>query len=63
MRSKGDIVLLSGDKDSCVVIMDKKKTMGKKVEQHIQGGIRDGNYEYTTDRTHEELENLRALYI
>ena len=60
LRNNGDIVLLSGDKDSCVVILNRGDYI-KKVETHIKEGIDQGIYAIAEDKTHEDLENFRAF--
>ena len=60
LKSKGDIVILSGEKDSCVLILNKTDYV-KMVDNLIEEGIRDGVYEYTTDRTHKDLANYRSF--
>ena len=50
-----DIVFLSGYKDSCIDILNKK------VNNLTEEGILDGLYEYTSDRTHEDLENYPSF--
>ena len=60
LRTRGDIIILSGDKDSCVVILNREDYI-RKVNDLIEEGINDGIYEYTEDKTHEDLENFRSF--
>ena len=56
LRNK-DIVLLSGDKDSYVVIMNRVDYV-KKVNRMINKRKQQVKYEMTTDTTHEYLEKV-----
>ena len=56
LRNK-DIVLLSGDKDSYVVIMNRVDYV-KKVNHMINKRKQQVKYEMTTDTTHEYLEKV-----
>ena len=60
LKSRGEIVFLSGDKDSCVVIMNREDYI-KKVDDLINDGISQGVYEHTDDKTHEDLHNFRTF--
>ena len=61
LRSNDNIVLLSGDKDSCVVILDKTDYI-RKVSELIEKGVSEGVYQYATDDpTHADLVNFRAF--
>ena len=61
MRSvQGDIVFLSGDKDSCVIIMNREDYV-KKVDDLINDGVNQGVYAFTEDKTHEDLHNFRTF--
>ena len=42
--------MVSGDKESCVVIMNKSDYQNK-MQQMINDGIRDGIYKVTVDNT------------
>ena len=53
-----DIVLLAGDKDSSVVVINKKDYI-LKVDKMINEGIHQGKYEWTNDKTHEDLEKFQ----
>ena len=53
-----DIVVLSGDKDSSVVVMNKKDYI-LKVDNMINEGIQQGKYEWANDKTHEDLEKFQ----
>ena len=50
IRKNQDIVILSGDKDSSTVILNKTDYTDK-VETMIKEGIDNGKYELTTDIT------------
>ena len=60
LRSNKDIVLLSGDKDSSLVIMNKVDYV-KKVNGMINEGIRQGKYEMTKDATDKDLEKFPSF--
>ena len=60
LRSNKDIVLLSGNKDSSVVIMNKADYV-KKVNGMINEGIRQGKYEMTADTNHKDLEKFQSF--
>ena len=62
LKNKGNIVLLSSDKDSCVVILDKIDSI-RKVDDLISEGIRQGVYTYNGYKTHEDLENFCAFLL
>ena len=53
-----NIVLLSGDKDSSVVVMNKKDYIFK-VDNMINEGIQQGKYNWPNDKTHEDLEKFQ----
>ena len=55
-----NIVVLSGDKNSIVVIMDKTDYVNK-VRSLIQEGIEGGKYVKTTDNTHKDLHNFQCF--
>ena len=57
LRNNKNIVLLSGDKESSIVVMNKVD-YGKKVNGMIKEGIKEGKYEMTRDTTHKDLEKL-----
>ena len=62
LGSNDNIVLLSGDKDSCVVILDKSDYF-LKVNELIEKDISEGVYQYATlDPTHALLLNFRAFF-
>ena len=52
--------MLSGDKDSTIVIMNKKD-YNKKVEEMINEGIEQGKYEETEDNILKELESFQSF--
>ena len=60
MRNNKDIVLLSGDKDSTAVAINKVDYV-KKVNGMINKGIQQGKYEITTDTTHEDLGKFQSF--
>ena len=60
LRNNKNIVLLSGDKDSPVLVM-KKVDYVEKVNSMINKDIRQGKYEITTDTTHEDLEKFQSF--
>ena len=60
IRNNENIVILSGDKDSSIVIMNKDDYINK-VENMINSGIQDGKYERTTDATHNNLHNFQQF--
>ena len=55
---KNDIVLLAGDKDSLVVVMNEKDYILKE-DNMINEVIQQGKYEWTNDKTHEDLEKFQ----
>ena len=57
-----NLCVLSGDKDSCVIIMNKQDYI-QKLEGMLDEGIKRGTYERSTDPTKHDLETLqRFLY-
>ena len=60
LRDNKNIVILSGDKDSSIVIMNKID-YDKKVEQMINEGIEQGKYEETEDNILKELESFQSF--
>ena len=52
-----DIAVVRGDKDSCVVVMDKQDYVDK-LQRMIDDGIRDGIYEPTTDTILPDLKKF-----
>lgn len=59
LRNNKDIVILSGDKDSSVVILNKVDYVNK-VNAMIDEGVIGGKYVRTTDNTHE-LQNFQQF--
>ena len=55
LRHNKDVVLLKGDKDSSIVIMNKTDYI-KKIETMIEEGIRNGTYAETDDTTMQDLK-------
>ena len=53
-----DLVVISGDKDSSVVVMNKEDYVRKMTEM-IDQGISDGVYEETTDETLDDLKHFQ----
>ena len=53
LRDNKNIVILSGEKDSSIVIMNKKD-YNENVEEMINGGIEQGKYEETEDNILKE---------
>ena len=60
LRNKKDIVLLSKDKYTSAVVLNKVYYV-KKVNGMINEGIKQGKYEITTDTTHEDLEKFQSF--
>ena len=60
LRDNKNIVILSGDKDSSIVIMNKID-YDKKVEQMINEGIEQGKYEESEDNILKELESFQSF--
>ena len=57
-----NLAVVSGDKESCVVIMNKSDYQNK-MQQRINDGIRDGIYKVTVDNTLDDLKTFkRFLY-
>ena len=52
------MVVVSGDKDSCIVLMDKKDYVSK-IQNMIDDGIRKGVYSATSDNTLPELKQFQ----
>ena len=60
LRDNKAIVILSGEKDSSVVIMNKKD-YNKKVEEIINEGIEQRKYEKNDDNILKELESFQSF--
>ena len=60
LRDNKNIVILSGDKDSSIVIMNKID-YDKKVGKMINDGIEQGKYEETEDNILKELESFQSF--
>ena len=56
IRDNKDIVILSGDKDSSIVIMNRKD-YNKKIDDMINDGMQQGKYK-ETDNILKELESF-----
>ena len=54
--------MVSGDEESCVVIMNKNDYQNK-MQQMINDGIRDGIYKVTVDNTLDDLKELRNYIL
>ena len=52
--------MVSGDKESCVVIMNKSDYQNK-MQQMIHDGIRDGIYKVTADNTLDDLKTFKSF--
>ena len=52
--------MVSGDKESCVVIMNKSDYQNK-MQQMINDGIRDGIYKVTADNTLDDLKTFKSF--
>ena len=52
--------MVSGDKESCVVIMNKSDYQNK-VQQMINDWIRDGIYKVTADNTLDDLKTFKSF--
>ena len=50
--------MVSNDKKSCVVIMNKSDYQKKKMQQMINDDIRDSIYKGTVDNTLDELKTF-----
>ena len=61
LRQNKNIVILSGDKDSSIVIMDRKDYVNK-VNKMIDEGIHNGKYALSDeDKTHNNLHNFQQF--
>ena len=60
IRDNKDIVILSGDKDSSMVIMNKKD-YNKKIDNMINDGIQQVKYKETDDNILKELESFQSF--
>ena len=54
------IVVITGDKDSAIIIMDKNDYV-KKMQEMIDRGIQDGVYAKTEDKTLPDLKLFQDL--
>ena len=52
--------VFSGDKYSCVIIMNKQEYI-QKLEDMLNEGIKTGIYELSTDTTKQDLEILQSI--
>lgn len=55
-----EVVIVSGDKDSCVVLMNKSDYI-EKLQKMIDEGIKDKIYEPTTDETLSDLQHFQSF--
>ena len=55
-----NLVVVSGDKESCVVIMNKSDYQNK-MQQMINDGIRDGIYKVTADNILDDLKTFKSF--
>ena len=56
-----DVVILKGDKDSSILIMNKTNYI-KKIETMIEEGIKNGTYAETDDTTMQDLKRFKIFY-
>ena len=60
IRNNENIVILSGDKDSIAVFMNKIDYINK-VDDMINEGITNRKYEKTTNNTHKDWHNFQSF--
>ena len=60
LKDNKNIVILSGDKDSSIVIMNKDDYKNK-VNDMIEEGISTVKYERTIDNSHNDLQNFQQF--
>ena len=60
IRDNKDIVILSGDKDSSIAIMNKKD-YNKKIDEIINDGIQQGKQKETDDNILKEFISIIPL--
>ena len=58
MQNNSNIIILSADKESCTVILNRTDCI-KKVNATIDDGVSQGEYVATVDNTHQYLEHFR----
>ena len=58
LKSDDTIAIVPGDKDSCVVVMDKVHYVNK-LNEMIEEGIKNGIYEETEDTTLKDLKRFQ----
>ena len=61
IRDNKDIVILSGDKDSSIVIMNRKD-YSKKIDDMINDGMQQRKYKGTDDNILKELESFQSFF-
>ena len=55
-----NLCVLSGDKDSCIIMMNKQDYI-EKLEDMLNEGIKRGTYERSTDTTKHDLETFQSF--
>ena len=60
LRENKDIIILSADKESCRVIINKRDYV-RKVDQMIEDGITEDNYIETSDDTLFDLKLFQGF--
>ena len=55
-----NLCVLSEDKDSCVIIMNKQDCI-QKLEDMLNEGIKRGRFEHSTDTTKQDLKTFRSF--
>ena len=58
LQNNSNITILSADKETCTVILNRKYYI-KKVNAMIDGGISQGKYVGTVDNTHQDLKHFQ----
>ena len=59
---KSDIVILRGDKESSVVIMNRSDYI-EKLEGMIEEGAKKGTYKKTEDTTLQDLKKFQDFFV
>ena len=59
---KSDIVILKGEKDSSVVIMNRSDYI-EKLERMIEEGVKKGTYKKTEDTTLQDLKKFQKFFV
>ena len=55
-----NLCVLSGDKDSCIIIMNRQDYF-QKLEDMLNKGIKRGTYERSTNTTKQDLETFQSF--